>query len=292
MPHLDEPVQANNEELRCPRCGKRINAEMTVCPACAYELVPHKPRIGCKYCGSRIPADSVKCPRCGKNPQVERIPPIVPRIAAIAVGVLLVVCIGWVIFRAATTNVLGRTLGLDRTPTAPVQLVQVIYVVASPVPPTPTLTRTATPTPIITPSPTRKGARPAPTVVKTTPVAPSSFYPAVPLQAPLNTTVYVGANANIVLEWQSVAPNGLRENEWYEIKVNFTARDGTPGERKSYSKETRWVVANNLYTEIASDARTFMWIVTVVRVDGIDPLSTTNRTPISIGGTTRTFIWN
>ena len=112
------------------------------------------------------------------------------------------------------------------------------------------------------------------------------------MNAPLNTTVYNGANANIVLEWQSVAPNGLSENEWYEIKLNFTARDATTGERKSYSKETTWTVARDLYNEIAANARTIKWTVNVVRVDGIDPLVTTNRTPISIGGTIRTFIWN
>lgn len=265
---------------------------MTACPACTYELIPHKPRIACKHCSSRIPADSTKCPRCGKDPHVERIPPKVRRIAVIAISAMLVICIGWVIFRAATTNVIGRALGWDVTPTRTPQVVQVIYVVASPVPPTHTPTRTMTPTRIVTPSPTRRGARPAATATPAAPVIPSGFYPAVPLQAPLNTTVYNGADANIILEWQSVAPNGLRENEWYEIKLNFTARDATNGERKSYSKETRWTVQKDLYNEVASNARTVKWTVNIVRVDGIDPLITTNRTPITIGATTRTFIWN
>ena len=263
-----------------------------MCPACGYELIPHKPRIDCQHCGSRIPADATKCPRCGKDPRVERIPSNVRRIVFVPLAVVLVLCIGWVMFRAVTTNVLGRALGLDITPTRTPQIVQVIYVVATSMPPTLTPTRTNTPTPIVTPSPTRKGARPASTATPSVPAIPSGFYPAVPLHAPLNTTVYTGANANIILEWLSVAPNGLRENEWYEIKLNFTARDGTLGERKSYSKETKWTVANDLYKEVADSARTFKWTVTVVRVDGIDPLSTTNRTPISIGGTTRTFIWN
>ena len=267
---------------------------MTACPACAYELIPHKSRIACKKCGSRIPADSTKCPRCGKDPRpsASRISPRVRRIATISVVVMLVLCVGWVVFRAITTNVIGRTLGFGITPTATPQIVQVIYIVASPVPPTHTPTRTLTATPMVTPSPTRKGARPAPTVTPSVPAIPSGFYPAVPLQAPLNTTVYTGANANIVLEWQSVAPNGLRENEWYEIKLNFTARDGTTGERKSYSKEMHWTVQPDLYNEVATNARTFKWTVNIVRVDGIDPLITTNRTPITVGAATRTFIWN
>jgi len=217
---------------------------------------------------------------------------MVPRIATIVVGVLLIVCIGWVIFRAITTNVLGHALGLDKPMAAPTQIVQVIYVVASPIPPTITSTPTVTPTKVVTPTPTKRGARPAPSSTPTVPSVPPGFYPAVPLVAPLNTTVYTGADANIVLQWQSVAPNGLRENEWYEIKVTYTARDGTAGERKSYSKETTWTIASDLYKEISTSARIVKWMVTVVRVDNIDPLITTNRTPISIGGTTRTFIWN
>ena len=264
---------------------------MLVCPACAHELVPHKARVSCRHCGSRVLADTTKCPRCGKDPRPKQVSSRAPRLVLIIAAFALVVCIGWVIFRAATTNVVARILGSNSTPTAATQIVQVIYVVATPIPPTLTVTRTPTSTPLVTPSPTRKGAR-AVTNTPTRALVVSNYYPAVPLVAPLNTTVYSGANANIVLEWQSVAPNGLRENEWYEIKVTFTARDGAPGERKSYSRETKWVVANNLYGEVASDARTFKWTVTIVRVDAIDPLATTNRLPISIGGTIRTFIWN
>jgi hypothetical protein len=217
---------------------------------------------------------------------------MLPRIAAIVVGVLLIVCIGWVIFRAITTNVLGHALGWDKPTAIPTRIVQVIYIVASPIPPTPTRTPTATPTKVVTPTPTKRGARPASTSTPAIPPVPPGFYPAVPLLAPLNTTVYTGADASIVLQWQSVAPNGLRENEWYEIKVTYTARDGTAGERKSYSKETTWTIASDLYKDVSTETRTFKWTVTVVRVDGIDPLITTNRTPISVGGTTRTFIWN
>lgn len=223
---------------------------------------------------------------------MERVPPIAPRLAALVAGVLLIVCVGWVIFRAVTTNVLGHALGFDKPTAVPTQIVQVIYVVASPVPPTSTRPPTATPTKIVTPTPTKRGARPAPTNPPAAPAIPPGFYPAVPLLAPLNTTVYTGANANIVLQWQSIAPNGLRENEWYEIKLSYPARDGTAGERKSYSKETNWTLANELYNDMAAGARAVKWTVTVVRVDGIDPLITTNRAPISIGGTTRTFIWN
>jgi len=173
----------------------------------------------------------------------------------------------------------------------PTKIVQVIYVVATPVPPTATLVPSPTPTPPITPTPTRRGARPAATTVPAT-IIPPGFYPAVPLSAPVNATVYAGANAVIVLEWQTVAPGGLKENEWHEIKINFVGRDGKPAERKSYTKETRWILSPDLYREISTSARAFNWTVTLVRVEGIDPLASLNRTTITVGSSTRTFIWN
>jgi hypothetical protein len=96
----------------------------------------------------------------------------------------------------------------------------------------------------------------------------------------------------IVLEWQSVAPNGLKENEWHEIQLDFTGRDGKPAVPKSYTKETRWIVSPDLYQEISATARTFNWTINIVRVEGFDPLASLTRTPITVGNTTRSFIWN
>ncbi len=264
---------------------------MSACPACGYELLPHRSRVRCKRCGKRIPSDSVECPRCGADPRAGRVPPIVPRVLAVVVGLLLIACIGWIVFRAITTNVLGRVIAPGEPSRVPTQFVQVIYIVATPMLPTLTPTPVASPTVRVTPSPTKRGARPVPTTVPITPASVGS-YPAVPLIAPANMTVYSGAKAVIILEWQSVVPNGLRENEWYEIKVTFAARDGRPGERKSYSKELRWTVSSDLYRELSPDARTFNWNVNVVRVEGIDPLSSPNRTYISPPGVARAFIWN
>jgi len=233
----------------------------------------------------------VKCPRCGNNPHAERVPPIVWRIVAVLVGVGLLVCIGWVIFRALTTNGLTNMLGLNQPTPAPTQVIQVIYVVATPVPPTATTTPSSTPTKIVSPTAIPRGAKPAPTVVPPT-VIPPGFYPAVVLNTPANATVYAGANAAIVLEWQAVAPGSLKENEWYEIQLTFTGRDSKPAERKSYTKETRWILSPDLYKEISLTVRTIKWTVNVVRVEGFDPLAALNRTPITVGSSSRTFIWN
>ena len=270
-----------------------------MCLACGYEILLHHERVRCKHCGNRIPADAAVCPRCKADRSAElargarhsRIPAFV-RVGAIIVGVLLLICVGWVIFRAITTNALVRVLGLYEPTRAPTRVIQVIYVVVTPVPPTPTFSPTpsATPTPRVSPTPTRRGARtpsPAPAVT-----LPPGFYPAPQLLAPANTTVYNGADAVIILEWQSVAASGLRENEWYAISISYTARSGSPATQTRWSKETRWTVPKVWWNDAAPDARTFKWKVAVVRVEGVEPLASPSRTPISPDSVTRSFIWH
>ncbi|MCI0476539.1 MAG: zinc ribbon domain-containing protein [Anaerolineales bacterium] len=294
MPQLDESARLNDDAPRCPSCAKRISADATNCPACGYELLPRRTRIRCKRCGSRIPADATVCPRCKNDPHKERIPPILVRGVAIGVGIVLLICVGWIIFRAFATNTLVRALNLNPPTAVPTRVIQVIHVVASPIPPTPTQTATITPTPTsrFSPTPTKRGAKTATPAISATPPLPPGFYPMPQLLAPANTTVYTGANANILLEWAPVSPNTLRENEWYEIKLNYTARNNTPGEYRYYTKETRWKVQTDRHVDLSPDARTVKWIVTVVRAEGLDLFASLNRAPISAPSAARVFIWN
>ncbi len=246
----------------------------------------------CAHCGSRIPADSPKCPRCGADPHASRLPRAA-RVGVIVFAALLLVCCGWVAFRAITTNTLARALGLNEPTRVPTQVVQIIYVVATSPRPTvtPTPNPTATPTSRFSPTPTRRSARTA-TPAPTGPMPVQGFYTAPQPIAPLNATVYEGPSAIIVLEWQPASPNGLRENEWYYLTITFTARDGSPGLHNGWSKETRWRVPNAWYTEAASDARTYKWNVAVMRIEGIDPLVSPSKTLASPNSATRTFIWH
>jgi DNA-directed RNA polymerase subunit RPC12/RpoP len=293
MPQLDDSARLDDHALRCPSCGKRISADLTTCLACGYELLPHRTRIRCKRCGSRIPADAAVCPWCKGNPRADRIPPIVPRLAALFVGIALLVCIGWIVFRALTTNTLVRALNLNPPTSVPTKIVQVMYVVASPIPPTPpqTATITLTPTSRFSPTPTKRGAKTA-TPAAVTPALAPGFYATPQLLGPANTTVYMGVDANILLEWLPVSPSGLRENDWYEIKLTYTARGNTPGEYRHYSKETRWTVQTAKLSDLSADARAVKWSVTIVRVEGLDPFASLNRTPVSAPSATRSFIWN
>lgn len=214
--------------------------------------------------------------------------------ALLGVSIVLLICVGWIIFRVFATNTLGRALNFNAPTPIPTRVIQVIQVVATPLPPTPTSTATIAPTPTarFSPTPTRRGARTALPAIPSTPTLPPGFYPPPQLLAPAHTTVYRGADANIVLEWLPVTAGALRENEWYEIKLNYAARNNTPGEYRYYTKETRWVVRADWRSELSPETRAVQWVVTVVRVEGLDPFASLNRAPVSAPSATRVFIWN
>jgi DNA-directed RNA polymerase subunit RPC12/RpoP len=293
LPQLDESAQLNDEILRCPQCGKRLIGDPSACSACGFELLPHHARIHCKHCGSRILANLQKCPHCHADPRAGRIPPIVVRLGMAVACLLLLVCVGWIIFRAIATNTLPRILGLSQPTFAPTEIIEIIHVVVTPESPsatTPTMPMVI-PTSRSMPTATPRGGRGAATPPSPVP-ASVGFYPTVQLFSPANATVYSGANAVILLEWRTVAPLGLRENEWYEAKISFAGRGNTPAERKSYTKETNWIVSADLYKEVSADVRLFKWNVTVMRVDGIDPLASPNRSPVNAPSPTGSFYWN
>jgi RNA polymerase subunit RPABC4/transcription elongation factor Spt4 len=290
VPQFDESAQLDEDAPRCPSCGKRVRAEMTLCPACGYELLPRRARVRCKRCGSRVPADVTVCPRCKGDPRAERFPIVLVRGAAILLGVVALACLGWVLVRALGNNVLGRAFASPTVVRATV--IQVIHVVATPIPPTSTQTPTLTATPSGRASPTRRGAATATPAITLTPTLPPGFYPTPQLLAPAHMTVYSGANASILLEWLPVTTGSLRENEWYEVRLLYTARNNTPGEYRHYTKETRWTVRPDWRDDLAPDARQVRWLVTVVRVEGLNPFASSTRTPVSLPSATRVFVWN
>ncbi len=205
---------------------------------------------------------------------------------------LLVLCLGWVAFRAISTGVLLRALGLG--PGAPpTEAVQVLLVVATPVSPIPGLAPTVRPssTPRVSPTPTRRG-EPAPTIAPTALVLPSGQYRSPQIVNPPDATVYTGRNASIVLEWQPVSAGGLKENEWYRISISYPDRNGKPVEQIRWSKETHWTVLSEWWSDLSPDVRTVRWNVTVMRIQGGDPFASTNNTAASAPSVTRTFVWN
>lgn len=286
--------QFDDDATRCPRCAKRIDASASACPACGFELIARHHRIRCVHCHNRIPDDATTCPRCGQDPRPRPISRVIRISALIALAVIIVACLGWVSYRALTTDVLARGLGLIEPSRVPTQIIQVIYVLATPVPPTRTLTPTATLVPTAssaTTTPTRRGARAA-TPIPASPTNVPNYYTVPQLTTPLNMLIYNGSDAQVNLEWQAVSATGLRENEWYAITVSYTARDGKPVTQTRWTKEIHWTVPNTWWSDAAGDVRAFKWHVGVVRIEGIDPISSPSRVPVSPTSATRTFIWN
>jgi len=290
VPQLDETARLEEDAPRCPNCGKRVRAEMTVCPACGVELLPRRARIRCKRCGSRIPADATVCPRCKGDPRAARVSVLLARGAALLLGVLAMICLGCLLVRVLTMNLLVQGFSSASPTSVRATVIYVIEVVASPTP-SPTVTPSPFPTAHVSPTPTRRGARTATPGITATPTLPPGFYPTPQLLAPANMTVYSGTNASILLEWLPVTSGTLRENEWYEIRLMYTARANTPGEYRHYTKETRWRVRTDWYNDLAQDAREIRWLVTVVRVEGLDPFASSMRTPVSLPSAMRVFVW-
>ena len=285
----EKNIRFDEDAARCPHCGKRLNPEATLCASCGYELIARHPRIRCARCRNRIPADATACPRCGADPRPKPIPRAVRIGALIAIALIALACIGWVAYRAMTTDVLARGLGLIQPSRVPTQIVHVVFVVATPVPPTATLAPlpTITAPPRVSPTATRRGQ----SAITPQPIAPGMIYLAPQLVAPLNALIFNSVADPVSLEWRAVAPSGLHENEWYAITVAYTGRDASPVTKTHWTRETRWTIPKEWHAEIAPDARTIRWHVGVVRIEGIDPITSPNRAPISPNSAQRTFIW-
>ncbi len=292
MAALDSSLQFDDDLPRCPRCGKRQppDAARVACAGCGYEFIPRRARVHCGHCGRRIPAEETLCPHCGKDPHPSRFP-FSLRVSAIFLIAIALGCGGWLVIRAFGA---GAPVPIPPTSTS-TPAILITVVVATPIPrtatPTLTPTRTATPTPTsrFSPTPTPRGTRATATRPATATPIPT-LYPAPKLLAPLNTTIYTSADADITLAWQSISATGLRENEWYMIWLSYVARDGKRAEWKRWSKETRWNVIKDWYADIAADARTVSWNVTVMRVEGADPFGSPS-TPGSAPSATWTIIW-
>lgn len=285
---MDESIQLN-DDLRCPTCGKRIVAEAEICPACGTELLVRKTRMRCARCGNRILASVDVCPRCGGDPRVQRFPWL-KRVIIGVVVVVMIACMGWVLYRGLATDAAVRAFGLIQPISTPTQVVQVTYVIATAVRPAATFTPSPVPTftPRFSPTPTKAGAK---TTVTKTPTVILPNYAAPQLVTPLNNMIYANQDYTIPLEWQAVASAGLRENEWYAITIQYQGRDNSPAEQKRYSKETRWVVPNDWWKEISADNRNVRWNVSVIRIEGVDPFTALTKSSASPTSVTRTFIW-
>lgn len=73
-------------EVRCPKCGAKVNANAKFCPECGTKLEPPKPAAptNCPKCGAKLPAGAKFCPACGEKIETPAVPQ--PGQPAAAVG--------------------------------------------------------------------------------------------------------------------------------------------------------------------------------------------------------------
>ena len=55
----------NEDGIRCPECGMRIDHGMKFCPKCGKSLEEYKRGNLCPKCGMEIEKDMKFCPKCG-----------------------------------------------------------------------------------------------------------------------------------------------------------------------------------------------------------------------------------
>ena len=256
------------------------------------DALPKRKRINCSNCGYRVPADALACPHCRADPRQWRVK--WSNALLLFVGALLFIYIGALvvrIFTFAMTPIAKPEPTSTSTPTVRVALASDETATLTPITLPPTLPASATPTITsrFSPTPTRRGA-PTSTPTLESPTPKFADYAAPRLTAPLNDAKFTGADTNIILEWQSVSFGGLRENEWYQIAVSYTSRNGALTQTV-WSRETRLSVKKEWWSDAMPNARTFTWNIQVMRIEGADPYASLNRIPASPPSELLKFMW-
>ncbi len=154
--------------------------------------------------------------------------------------------------------------------------------------PTPTLTPTPAPdrnTPVARPSasatPTRAAPRPSPSPLPPATATSAYLFPAPKIIGPKpNGGTWIGegqANAAITFQWVC-EPCPLSPNDWYEVVIMFTDRNGVPrtyaGRTQSTSLSLRRIYEGGgfeLYQKAKEDV--FHWYVQIKREPGNYPIS-------------------
>ncbi|MEN6575011.1 MAG: zinc ribbon domain-containing protein [Phycisphaerales bacterium] len=63
------PTAQTAAQLRCPKCGAKVQAGTKFCPECGTKLEQPKPATptNCPKCGTKLPAGAKFCPACGEK---------------------------------------------------------------------------------------------------------------------------------------------------------------------------------------------------------------------------------
>lgn len=286
--------------MRCPTCGAEVKPGLTLCPWCGAKVRRIRllqGRLRCRSCQRSVPAGLTVCPYCGARLQWSWQRPL--QLLVVLAALAGLAYLGKTYLPRYAPQLRKAWAELRALPEQ-VQLPEVALFV------TPTFT--ATPTATRTPTPTR-GPRPTSTATST-PVAPTETpvpvtetptrrpaatrtptppFVAPRLLSPENGLEFRGGGgAQITLQW---APAGtLAEDEWYALSLRFQA-NGVTQYSGTWTKETSWIVPQELYTKAGESERLFEWDVIVMKQTGTKPEGGREGEAISARSETRDFFW-
>jgi hypothetical protein len=262
--------------------------------------IPHLARIRCRHCGRKIRADVMVCPNCGRDPRALSLPPLWPTLILLGLGVALVVLI-WYNARLILLAFEKEPTLVAAPPTVTSTWTPRLRVVVATETPNPTPTETTSPT--VTPSATltltltlvpsltatRTVTRQRPTNTSTPTV--ELFGAPIPY-IPEDGERLSGSRKQIVLGW--VVPDNLPGRLWYRVQVDFLGRDNAPFTWCGFTQRGQLVFPQDYHDLSSPTDRTFRWNVQLTEPGNADPRESgcdLPFTPVSAPSATRTFFW-
>ena len=277
--------------MRCRNCGSDVRSGLSVCPQCGATLKRRKflrRQVRCRSCQAQVSFGLTICPYCGaplRSSWRRYVLLLVTLALLAAVAYMLVNYVPWPKLRTIVGRVRVPSVAFLATPTFTTM-------------PSPTRAATRTKTPSPTWTKTLVPATETPTVTPVRPTAtrrpgatrtPTPRFVAPRLAAPADQAQFQGSGARIVLSWEPMGT--LAEDEWYALSVRFTA-DGVARYSGTWTKDTSWVVASDLYGKAGQAERAFQWDVTVMKQTGLRPDGGQEGVALSPKSETRTFLWS
>jgi len=284
--------------MRCRKCGAQVDAGLSMCPRCGATVRRVRAtarKLRCRSCQRRVPSGVTICPYCGARLRRSWQRPLqVLLILALLAGVAY---LAYTYVPQYSDQLLEWWAKLRGLP-GRVQVPEVAFLATPTFSATPTATRTATLTRVPTATVTRTAIPPTETSLPPTetatrrpaPTRTATPFPSAPkLLSPDNGLEIHGSSAQVTLRWESVV--SLAEGEWYALSLRFQA-GGITQYSGTWTKETSYVVPEELYNKAGNTERVFQWDVTVMRQTGTKPDGGREGTAVSAPSETRSFTWH
>ena len=283
--------------MRCPTCGAEVKPGLSMCPWCGAtvrHIRPLRGKLRCRSCQRRVPAGLTVCPYCGAQLRRSWQRPLQ---VLLTLAVLAALVYLGVTYLPRYSDQLKRVWAEVQALRGRVRPPEVTFLVTPTFTATPTGTRT--PTPTVTPTPTFTPTAVPPTETPLPPTltptrrtaatrTPTPRLATPRLLSPGNGLEFRGGGAQITLRWEPAG--ALAEDEWYALSLRFRA-SGIVQYSGTWTKETSWVVPQELHMKAGESERAFEWDVTVMKQTGTKADGGRDGAAVSASSETRGFFW-